>query len=81
MNLSALAASKKATPANEVIGTTIQALEAKIDNLQQRLDSVSAQLLKACNDVSNSCIEQNNLTEEPREDITKPTTELLPKKK
>lgn len=60
MNLSALAANKKTEPTHEAMSGYIQSLTIKVDKLQRQLDAVSSQLLKACNDVSNSCLGDKN---------------------
>ncbi len=70
LSLSTLAASKKTEPTIASVGANVQALEIKIDKLQRQLDSVSAQLLKACNDVSNSCLEKANPTDEQAGEAT-----------
>lgn len=81
MNLSALAANKKTEPTQEAMSGYIQSLTVKVDKLQRQLDAVSAQLLKACNDVSSSCLgdknpaldqEDNATAENSKEDATKP---------
>ncbi|MEK7648688.1 MAG: hypothetical protein AAB400_02085 [Patescibacteria group bacterium] len=70
LSLSSLAASKKTEPTIATVGSNVQALEAKIDKLQRQLDSVSAQLLKACNDVSNSCLEKASQADEETTEST-----------
>ncbi len=68
VNLSALAANKTTEPTHEMMSAYMQSLETKVDKLQQQLNSLSAQLLKACNDVSTSCIEQTKPDSEKTEE-------------
>lgn len=81
MNLSALAASKKAEPTHEALGGYVQSLETKVDKLQRQLDSISAQLLKACNDVSNACLDKDQTATEDNQEDEDVKTPLTPTKK